>query len=221
MNTQPIDVTALVADAERVLALAEKATPGPWVWRDTALWGRYGSGGPQCVIRELGWRTPDNDDDASLIALARTLLPAYVRAFQVQYERAERAEAQVRGLREALKQIEKKEGRYSRDPLTHAGNAVEDMASLEPVAKLGSRKEGNAVETKISNQEMLRAVFDLLGTLVAEVTGKLPIVVIRDENGDTLHVYPVMVSLVDDRMGRTEGVSPLRVDQAESGNRLG
>ena len=37
-------------------------------------------------------------------------------------------------MREALEQIAKGEGRYSRDPLTHASNTIEDMTALARAA---------------------------------------------------------------------------------------
>jgi hypothetical protein len=40
----------------------------------------------------------------------------------------------VATLQEALSEIEKGEGRYSRDPLTHASNTIEDMRELARAA---------------------------------------------------------------------------------------
>jgi hypothetical protein len=40
----------------------------------------------------------------------------------------------VATLRQALTEIEKGEGRYSRDPLTHASNTIEDMRELARAA---------------------------------------------------------------------------------------
>lgn len=44
-------------------------------------------------------------------------------------ERAE-AEAEINRLMDALKEISKGMGRFSRDPLTHADNTIEDMKRL-------------------------------------------------------------------------------------------
>ncbi len=46
----------------------------------------------------------------------------------------DRVEAENKRLREALEKIAKKEGRFDRDPLIHASNAVDDMAAIADAA---------------------------------------------------------------------------------------
>ena len=46
-------------------------------------------------------------------------------------------------LREALKEIAKVEGRYSRNPLTHASNTIEDMQDLAIAALRGDDDEAS------------------------------------------------------------------------------
>ena len=45
-------------------------------------------------------------------------------------ERCMRYETRISGLENALTEIAKGEGRYSMDPLEHAGNTIEDMMGL-------------------------------------------------------------------------------------------
>ncbi len=55
----------------------------------------------------------------------------------------EQVKAENEKLREALIQIAKGEGRFSRDPLTHASNTIEDMKALADTALLEKgKKEG-------------------------------------------------------------------------------
>jgi hypothetical protein len=50
----------------------------------------------------------------------------------------------VATLQEALSEIEKGEGRYSRDPLTHASNTIEDIRALATAALASSVETGDA-----------------------------------------------------------------------------
>lgn len=45
-------------------------------------------------------------------------------------ERALSAEQRIKALEKALREISKGEGRFSRDPLEHASNTIEDMKAL-------------------------------------------------------------------------------------------
>lgn len=54
------------------------------------------------------------------------------------------AEATVARLRGALGEIAKGEGRFSRDPLTHAGNTIEDMIALAKAALAAAGPQGDA-----------------------------------------------------------------------------
>ena len=47
-----------------------------------------------------------------------------------QAEEIDRLKAEVERMRNALQEIAKGEGRYSRDPITHADNCIEDMKKL-------------------------------------------------------------------------------------------
>lgn len=60
------------------------------------------------------------------------------------HDRAEAAEARVRALVAALTQITKGEGRFSRDPLTHASNTIEDMIQLAERALAAERGDDDA-----------------------------------------------------------------------------
>jgi hypothetical protein len=51
------------------------------------------------------------------------------------------AEAERDRLRDALQRITERKGRFSRDPLTHASNTIEDMAGIAERALQG---EGDA-----------------------------------------------------------------------------
>jgi hypothetical protein len=55
----------------------------------------------------------------------------------------EKAEAEVERLKEALTDIAKGEGRYNRDPLTHASNTIEDMQALASAALRGDDDEAS------------------------------------------------------------------------------
>jgi len=50
--------------------------------------------------------------------------------------------AAIPALIEALERIERGEGRFSTDPLTHAANCIEDMKQIASTAILAARGEG-------------------------------------------------------------------------------
>ncbi len=52
--------------------------------------------------------------------------------------------SEIAGLRAALRKIAEGRGRFSRDPMTHCENTVEDMKALARVA-LGEEEDTNAV----------------------------------------------------------------------------
>jgi hypothetical protein len=56
--------------------------------------------------------------------------------------------AEVAKLRLALEQISKGEGRFSRDPLTHASNTIEDMKAIATKALSRPVPTGNEVQTE-------------------------------------------------------------------------
>ena len=56
----------------------------------------------------------------------------------VQSEYTKRVEDRVFYLESALRKIAKREGRFSRDHLTHAGNTIEDMSAIAETALTGT-----------------------------------------------------------------------------------
>lgn len=90
-----LDLAGLRAAAERVLALAEKATPGPWMVDATKALGAYGVwtdyathpghdgtgyGTEICSMRPADLERRARDADAPLIAEYRTLAPQLAKA---------------------------------------------------------------------------------------------------------------------------------------------
>ena len=58
----------------------------------------------------------------------------------------ERERAENVRLREALEEIQRGEGGYSQDPLTHAGNCIESMKAIAADALLAARRESEGGE---------------------------------------------------------------------------
>jgi hypothetical protein len=88
-------------------------TPGPWFVAEGA--NHEGDYAPAGSVRNETWwiakveDAPEAEANARLIAAAPELL-------------------------EALRKIEQGEGRFSRDPLTHASNTIEDMIAVARAA---------------------------------------------------------------------------------------
>lgn len=74
----------------------------------------------------------------------------------------------------------------------------------------------------ISDREMLRAIFDLVGTVAMRLGGQRPIVPVRDENGDVHYIYPVeVVTFADDRIGHIVEAESQTANPLESAHKLG
>jgi len=114
-----------VRDIAKDKELCEKATPGPWGLDgiDRVISPTLESGSD--AIADCYYL---NDDD--FIAESREALPHYI-------DRTEKAEARVRELEEALREIAKGEGPFSRDHLKHAANCIESMKNIAITALAG------------------------------------------------------------------------------------
>jgi hypothetical protein len=60
---------------------------------------------------------------------------------------AELTEAAARAMLAALKEIEKGQGAYNRDPLTHAWNTIDDMKELARAAIAQAKAAGIEVQS--------------------------------------------------------------------------
>ena len=94
-------------------------TPGPWETEGPhgrEVWGRDFTGAFKAITDRVRGGSPEEAQaNARLISAAPDLL-------------------------EALREIAKGEGRYSRDPLEHASNTIEDMQAI--AAKAIAKAEG-------------------------------------------------------------------------------
>jgi hypothetical protein len=116
----PADPTAALALAEEVLALDEKATPGPWHETTGHLPGTDRNGMLRAMVHDPSRKTPDGGyaiascgpvkrpdsmRDAILIARYRTLAPEIARALREAVERAKQAEAERDLMRDAGRRL--------------------------------------------------------------------------------------------------------------------
>jgi len=127
------NIQQLEAEVERLRGLLDRSRIGDYVGQNRVDedWAR--------LTRERDeWKTEVKEYKALALAPDGTLWRQ--RCKQVEAE-VERLEAEVGRLRAELKEIAKGEGRYNRDPLTHASNTIEDMQALA-IAALRGEAEG-------------------------------------------------------------------------------
>lgn len=112
-------------DTARLIELAGKATPGPWELdrEATNYFAVRGEGGQvvRTVISPNSMRRSEGLATAEFIAAAD---PYTITALARQRDE----------LLEALKEIAKGEGEYSRDRLTHAANTIDSMQTAARAA---------------------------------------------------------------------------------------
>lgn len=88
------------------------------------------------VERDEAWSAA-NSAEAKLAEALKNNDPASYSSMVYWREKCYEARAEVERLRAALQQISEGEGRYSRDPLEHASNTIEDMQMLALAALEG------------------------------------------------------------------------------------
>lgn len=101
-----IDLPSLRAAAEEALALAERATPGPWTW---AVSFGFGSLQGTCEGGDVVWYTNDDDGlhaepaDSAFIAGARSTVPALARSVLALAEEVERLRGVLRSVKSGVR----------------------------------------------------------------------------------------------------------------------
>ncbi len=85
-------------------------------------------------------------------------------AFNEEFEVKAKAQKEVGVLQNALKEIAKGAGRYSKDPLTHAGNTIEDMVKLASDALLNVQHKSDfekyGIDLSVLSENQLKHLKD-------------------------------------------------------------
>jgi hypothetical protein len=110
--------------------LCEAASPGVWSYANGTIYDDTFLNRHIAYICNSGVPEKHVAANGELLAISREALPHYI-------DRTEKAEAKVRVLEEALREISKGEGPFSQDHLKHAANCIENMKNIAITALAG------------------------------------------------------------------------------------